>query len=108
MRDVVGDGEAPAVAADEDGDDERAASEAEFDRHRYTGYRDGDGAEDDAEGDAEEEFGDVRDLQVALGVAEGGDSVFEVGASPMRVMESPNCRRVLRSATNRCRRGARG
>ena len=53
LRDVVGDGEAPAIAADEDGDDEWAASEAEFDRHRHAGYRDGDGAEDDAEGDAD-------------------------------------------------------
>ena len=74
----MGDGEATAVAADEDGDDERAAGEAEFDRHRHAGYRDGDGAEDDAEGDAEKEFGNVRDLQVALGVAEGSDGVFEV------------------------------
>ena len=74
----MGDGEASAVTADEDGNHQRSAGETELDRHRHARNRDGNGAEGDAEGDAEEEFGDVRDLQVALGVTEGGNGGFDM------------------------------
>ena len=63
-----------AEAAEEDGDDEGSAGEAEF--HAEA---DVDGAEDDAEDDADEDGDEVGLVEAFHGVAESRGEAFDVG-----------------------------
>ena len=66
-------------AAEDERDDERAAGEAESDRLRQAGNSDGQRAERDAEGDADEERNEVRFVEFLERVADGGGGFVEVG-----------------------------
>ena len=71
-------GQAPAIAADQNRHNQRPARQAELDRRGNARQRHGNAAKQHAEHNAQKQLGNMRNIQLALGVAENRHTRFDM------------------------------